>query len=302
LRFRPPADRACWDGVLDATKFGAECPPLDANHAVQGDEDCLTLNVWAPASTPAQPLPVLFFIHCGGNAQGASSAMAGTIAVYDPQHLVEHQPVVVVTINCRLGVLGFLTAAALDAESPQHVSGNYGILDQIAAPKWVQRNIGALGGDPSRVMVFGESAGAVDTCVQLTSPLSTGLFSSALMESGGCVAPTLATEETQDQAFLQAAGCSGAADVAACLRALSAADTVTKLPAMVSVTGLGSGPHYQPVVDGWVLTAAPLAVIAAGQHHAVPFTVGANSDETSRYAPMIPDQATYTNLIHQRSA
>jgi para-nitrobenzyl esterase len=300
LRFREPMEHACWSDVLDASSFGPECPQLDANNMVQGNEDCLSLNVWTPASPPAQPLPVMFFIHGGGNTQGASSATTSGTAIYDAQYIVEHQPVVVVTINYRLGVLGFLTATALDAESPQHASGNYGILDQIAALKWVKRNIAAFGGDPSRVLVFGESAGAVDTCIHLASPLSAGLFSSALMESGGCTATPIATEETQDQMFIQAAGCSGASDVAACLRALSASDTVTKLPGLVSVTGLGTGPKYGPVVDGWVLPTGPYATILAGQHNQVPFVVGSNSDETSRYAPMIADAQAYADLIHQQ--
>lgn len=299
LRFRPPVEHECWDGMLDATRFGAMCPQLDATTMMYtGDEDCLTLNVWTPSAPPAQPLPVLFFIHGGGNTQGASSEMSGTTAIYDAQYIVEHQPVVVVTINYRLGVLGFLTAAVLDAESATHSSGNYGILDQVAALKWVQRNITRFGGDPAKVMVFGESAGAVDTCIHLMSPLSSGLFSSALMESGGCVAPPIATEETQDQQFLSAAGCAGAADIPGCLRALSAMDAVTKLPGQVSVTGLGSGPKYQPVVDGYVLTAAPGVALAGGQFNKVPFAIGANSDETSRTAPMIPDAQTYANIIH----
>jgi para-nitrobenzyl esterase len=275
------------------------CPQLDANMSFVGSEDCLTLNVWTPSAAPAQPLPVLVFLHGGGNTQGSSSATSNGVYLYDGEHVAEKGDVVVVTLNYRLGVLGFFAHTSLDAESADQVSGNYGILDQIAALGWVKRNISAFGGDPARVLVFGESAGAVDTCVQVASPLSAGLFSAALMESGGCGAPTLAQTETQDQPLVQMAGCDPSGDVTSCLRALPAEDLVTRLPGVVSVSGLDKGVKYGPNVDGHVLVDTPLKTLLAGKHNRVPFIVGSNADETSRYVPAVPDATTYASLVHQ---
>jgi para-nitrobenzyl esterase len=292
LRFRPPAPHACWSDTLQATAFGNECPQIDVNDKVVGDEDCLTLNIWTPNTTPSAPLPVLFFIHGGGNTQGASSS-----PLYDGSYIAAHGPAVVVTINYRLGVFGFLAAPALDAASAQGVSGNYGILDQIAALQWTQRNIAAFGGDPSRVLLFGESAGATDTCVLLASPLASGLFSRALMESGGCNQRTLADSEQTDAAVVQSVGCDTASDVAACLRALPAATLVQARKVPVDVANLG-GLAYGPNVDGYVLPGEPLALIGAGTFNQVPFVVGSNADETAGLAPPpIADAAAYETAL-----
>ena len=138
LRFRPPVEHACFGETLDASKFGNSCLQLDANGNVVGDEDCLTLNIWSPASAPLVPMPVMVFIHGGGNTQGSSSALANGTYLYDAQPIAEAAPVVVVTINYRLGVMGFFALPALDAESEHHASGNYGLLDQVAALQWVK--------------------------------------------------------------------------------------------------------------------------------------------------------------------
>ena len=194
--------------------------------------------------------------------------------------------------------MGFLAHPSLDAESDKKISGNYGIFDQIAALAWVQRNIAAFGGDPKRVLLFGESAGAVDTCVHLASPLSAGLFSAALMESGGCGDQPLATVEQDGAAAVDKAGCTAAADIPACLRALGGAALVQAAPGVVSVTGLETGIKYAPNVDGYLLADSPLNLILAGKHNHVPFVVGANSDETSKYAPAVADAQAYTDLLH----
>jgi len=281
-RWRPPEAPACAAGVRDATQFGSICLQLDSNNQPTGGEDCLTLNVWAPQN--ASGLPVMFFIHGGGNAQGA-----GSLPVYDGTQLAA-RGVVVVTINYRLAQMGFLAFDALLGESTQHVAGNYGSLDQIAALQWVQRNIAAFGGDPSKVMIFGESAGAVDVCTLVASPLASGLFKSALMESGGCFQKTLNDALTTGRMFVMAAGCDTASDVAACMRALPA-QTILQTMAPV-VDGLHTD-AYQPTVDGYVLIQSPYNALMAGTHNHVPFIVGSNADETARMVANVTTDAQY---------
>jgi para-nitrobenzyl esterase len=282
LRWRPPQTPSCADGVRDASEFGSLCLQLDQNNQPTGSEDCLTLNIWAP--TNASALPVMFFIHGGGNAEGSSS-----FPVYDGTALAGHG-VVVVTINYRLAQMGFLAFDALQNENTQHVAGNYGALDQIAALQWVHRNIAAFGGDPARVMIFGESAGAVDVCVLVTSPLTPGLFTKALMESGGCFQKTLADALTAGRNVVQMAGCDSASDVAACMRALPANTVLQTLPA--TVNGLVTRP-YQPNVDGYVLVQSPYVALLAGTYNHVPFIVGSNADETARMVPNVTTDAQY---------
>ena len=285
LRWRPPAAPACYGAVRDALSYGSACPQLDAGGAFTGDEDCLTLNVWTPTGA-AGPLPVLFFMHGGGNFQGSSAELtAQGTRIYDGAWLAEHGPAVVVTINYRLGVLGFLAHPALASEDAHHSTGDYGLLDQIAALGWVHRNIASFGGDPSRVMLFGESAGGLDTCALLASPLAEGLFSRALVESGGCVAATSAVAQNGGTMLAANAMCAGSADVLACLRALSTDAVVRALPGTTGLIPGAAGYRYQPVVDGYVLPEAPLAAIAAGRRRQVPVIVGTNRDEHAFFYP-----------------
>ncbi|HEY3352580.1 MAG TPA: carboxylesterase family protein [Polyangia bacterium] len=288
LRWAAPAPVAeCWSGVRDASAFGPKCPQLDASGAVIGEEDCLSLNVWTPAgATAGEGLPVLFFVHGGGHVQGSAADQAASGEyIYDGAALAAAAQVVVVTINYRLGALGFVSAPALSAADPQGVSGNYGVRDAIAALGWVQRNAAAFGGDPGRVLLFGESAGAVQTCSVLVSPLAAGLFRAALMESGGCAAKDQAGAEAFGAQVIAAAGCADAADVLACMRGLAADAVVAALPQPVDVAGKQGG--YQPNIDGTVIPGVPLALLAAGAHNHVPLVVGVNADETSRYVPQM---------------
>ncbi len=297
LRWKPPADAACFMGTLQASAFGPECAQLDDTGAVVGDENCLTLNVWTPkTASSTSPLPVLLFVPGGGNVSGGASQMAkdGT-GIYDGANLATEVNAVVVTINYRLNVFGWLSHAELDAESPHGASGNYGTLDQIAALTWVQENAKAFGGDPTHVLLFGESAGGEDVCNLLASPLAKGLFAAAVMESGGCTAATKAASDSVGDTIIQAAGCKGSSDVLGCLRALPTATLVKALPEMANVAGFGSS--FTANIDGYALTALPKDVISGGSHNHVPWIVGTNAKETNAAVPAMTD-AEYTMQVN----
>ena len=175
LRWKAPADAPSWSGVRDAVRAGRQCVQSSG-----GDEDCLYLNVYRPfGTTRDQKLPVLIFIHGGGNQQGSGD-------LYDPSNLVAQTGTIVVTINYRLNVFGFLALPSLDAEAGEPSSGNFGLMDQQAAMRWVQINVHAFGGDPLNVTIGGESAGGIDICAHLVSPPADGLFHGAILESMYC--------------------------------------------------------------------------------------------------------------------
>ncbi len=288
LRWQPPAPAACWTDERPATAYGPMClQRSDDGTTVIGDEDCLTLNVWSPDG--AANAPVMVFIHGGGNTGGSASD-----AFYDGAALAEHAGAVVVTLEYRLGALGFYASAALDAERAEHVSGNYGILDQIAALRWVQTNIAAFGGAPDQVMLFGESAGAQDTLIHVASPLSAGLFARAAAESGGAYRTSLADNETAMAMVTSTVGCAGAADELACMRAVPAAD----LAAIPSAEGpLAMGMRYVPSIDGYVLPDTVPNMLAAGTHNHVPLVIGTNAQETSRMVAHVSTEAEYRAAV-----
>lgn len=287
LRWRPPAPVVAWEGTKTTTAFGQRCPQLDEGEVV-GAEDCLTLNVWAPAN--AKDAPVLVYVHGGGNVQGSASD-----PLYDGKDLAARTASIVVTFDYRLGALGFFAHAGLDAESAAKVSGNYGILDQQAALRWVKTNIAAFGGAPGKVMLFGESAGAQDTLVHVASPLSAGLFASAAVESGGVYRTTLAEAKKATEPLVAAAGCTSAADTATCMRQKSAADLVN-VPTAVGPLDR-SGIRYTPAVDGYVLPRNALDAISVGSHNRVPIILGTNADETSRMVPNVSTETEYASTL-----
>lgn len=292
LRWENPRPAQGWDGVRACTAYGPACPQSDDSEISAGDvgktdEDCLYLNVWTPATEPSESLPVMVWIHGGGFTTGA-----GSLGLYDGKKL-SGKGVVVVTINYRLGPLGFLAHPGLSAESPEGSSGNYGLLDQIEALKWVQRNIAAFGGDPERVTVFGESAGGISVCDLMVSPLTGGLFQRAISESGpysnasfpsGAVR-NLANAERLGERFADALGCEGTSDVAAAMRSKSVDEL---LQAAGDITSPVPGAlKFGPVIDGWLLPEDTAALFAAGKQHAVPLLVGTNADEGTVFAPKV---------------
>jgi len=269
LRWREPNPVKPWAGVRDATVFGSRCMQSGNNVS----EDCLYLNVWTPEWPVKSRRPVMLWIHGGGNFAGSSGD-----AIFDGEKFAEHG-VVLVSANYRLGVFGFFAHPELTAESMHHASGNYGLMDQIAALRWVHENIARFGGDPGNVTIFGESAGALDINVLMTSPLTKGLFARLIGESGPVVAPpSLADGEKKGQSI----GAGLHADSLKALRAVPAAE-------LQKATGQGLsflGPLLGVVVDGWVLPGAPFEAFEKGREHRVDLLLGTNARELMR--PFFP--------------
>jgi para-nitrobenzyl esterase len=278
LRWREPQPVGDWRGMRDATKFGPECMQTDA---VPKSEDCLTLNVWRPADA-AGSLPVMVWIYGGALVHGQTS-------LYPADNLAK-QGVVVVSMNYRMGRPGYFAHSALLADKPKELQGNYGYMDQLAALKWVQRNIAAFGGNPKAVTIFGESAGAGSVMVHLTSPLSRGLFIRAIMESPGIPTPRakivglteLAVAEKMAVDYARSVGVKGEGRSALkALRALPADSVVKGTDAKLEVAALSAG---KPIIgvagsmlDGKLVVEAPEAAFAAGRWAKVPIIIGANN-------------------------
>jgi len=277
-RWAPPSPADPWTDVRDATTPAAACAQLgsddDGAPVVTGSEDCLYLNVTAPRGAPsAAPRPVLVWSYGGGFVSGSGSD-------YDATRLATTGDLVVVTINYRLGALGFLSSPALDA--PGHVSGNVALEDQAAALQWVQRNAAAFGGDPANVTLAGQSAGARAVCAHLASPASQGLFQRAIVQSGACVNEVVTKPVADDRGALATAevGCAETADVAACLRSLPVDELLTTLPGgRTSVTGRISDDPWGPVAGTPFLPNQPGAAIADGSAADVPLLVGSTRNE-----------------------
>jgi para-nitrobenzyl esterase len=277
LRWRPPQPAKPWSGELDANAFGASCaqarpPPrvLPGDPAARTSEDCLTVNVWAPAQ-PGPARPVMVWLHGGGNDGGT------TADPYYDGYAFARDGVVMVSLNYRLGALGFFAHPALTREAGATAPlADYGLMDQIAALKWVQRNIAAFGGDPGNVTLFGESAGGEDVVLLMSAPSARGLFAKAIVESGAewNLLPDLGKAEREGAAVAFKAGLAGPLATAAQLRALPAS----------ALTGFGGDEDSGPAVDGRLLPQPPLEALRAGKMAAVPLIIGTNGDEASLLA------------------
>jgi para-nitrobenzyl esterase len=280
LRWRPPQPVTPWQGVRDATQYGADCMQKvrTRSQAPAVSEDCLTLNVWAPAAAqgnseansdgkPQQKLPVMVWVYGGGFVDGSAS-----LPLYDGERLAR-KGVIVITLNYRTGVFGFLAHRGLAAESPNGSAGNYGILDTIEALRWIKGNIAAFGGDPERVTVFGESAGASILDMVLISPLSKGLVQGAILESPGAMRPLSSLSEAESIADIVGP------DIAT-LRAMPASDVLALNEKIVpKVRRLTSPRALGPIRDGWVVPRTDAEAFAHGEVLQVPLIVGGNSDE-----------------------
>ena len=300
LRWRPPAPVPPWDGVLEATRFAPRCPQggvlsgfrdrlvrrlggeaSEAPETVETSEDCLYLNVTTPNLDAGASLPVMVWIHGGGFRAGSGDIDGSFLA---------SRGAIVVSMNYRIGALGFMAHPALSAESPHGVSGNYGLLDQIEALRWVQRNIAAFGGDPANVTIFGISGGGTSIRYLMQSPLSKGLFHRAILQSTGSGLdrygpPDLASAGSKGERLTQNLGVGPGPDLLRVLRGIS--------PDRILAAQEGAGP-FRPVVDGWVLPESTRQSFGSGKQHSVPIIVGGTADELTSIPGYRPDLGTTT--------
>jgi para-nitrobenzyl esterase len=300
-RWRPPAEAPRWRGTRDATRFGAAChQPVGRNASIYAaaedpvmSEDCLFLNVWTPQS--ARNAPVFVWIHGGALVGGASSE-----AMYDSARLAASQGLVVVSINYRLGVLGYMAHPELSAESRQNVSGNYGLLDQIAALKWVEANIAAFGGDPSNVTIAGESAGALSVMYLMAAPQARGLFDRAIAQS----AYMISTSELRSSRH----GDPAAEGVGYWVQSVVAAENLAAMRAMdpqaLTVAAAQAGFTPRGTIDGYVLPEELVTIFDRGEQAPVPLLAGFNAGEIRSLRSLAPpapaDAATYEREIRAR--
>ena len=290
LRWRAPKPPLPWDGVRAAEKFGATCmqTPYAEGSPYRSpeqpmSEDCLYLNVWTPARSNRERHPVMVWIHGGAFTRGA-----GSLPAYDGEELAK-KGVIVVTINYRLGIFGFFSHPELTKESDRNSSGNYGILDQIAALEWVQKNIGMFGGDPRRVTIFGESAGSWSANILCATPLARGLFQRAIGESGARFVglPSLADAENRGIATAKQFG----ADSIAALRAKSGAEL---LKSQVNLANA--------IVDGWLLPQQISAIYGEHKQNDVPLLIGSNADEGTVFVPQSTKPEAFKAMAKTRFA
>lgn len=298
LRWRPPRPMQRWTGVRSAQQLGHNCmqgqPYSDIDPYAAGiSEDCLYLNVWTRSLGQQAHRPVMVWIHGGGFFAGFGGEERHNGAT------LAKKGAVVVTLNYRLGPFGFFAHPALASESPQHAAGNYGLQDQVAALQWVHRNIARFGGDPSRVTIFGESAGGMSVGSLIASPLAKGLFSRAILESGTGVGTGVNRREMAQSASLALAESLGIQGTnAQALKKLRAVRADTLLA--VALRTSPGGPRFFPNVDGWVLPHPVDSALMSGAANIVPVIVGSNRDEGDAW--MGAPTRTFARLMSARGA
>ncbi|MFA5182491.1 MAG: carboxylesterase/lipase family protein [Syntrophales bacterium] len=293
LRWQPPQPVQSWQGVRSAASFGPACPQPEVSELEGGGdlgklaEDCLYLNIWKPVNPPAKKLPVLVWIHGGGFLVGAGSGPEY------PGDKLARKGVLVVSLNYRLGPLGFLVHEDLEKESPAGVSGNYGLLDQIAALQWIRNNIGAFGGDPDRITLFGESAGAASISLLMLSPPARGLFHRAIMQSA--TATTLPyimplANGSYDQAretgrkLAAGLGCEKGRDALAAMRAKTPEEIMAAARSPLDdIAFSNEGLLFAPVYDGRLIPGRPEILLAQGTQPQMPVIIGTNKDEATLF-------------------
>ena len=289
LRWREPAAVKNWSGVRNADQFGPRCmqrtgPGADYWFRSNGmNEDCLYLNVWTPAKSASEKLPVLVYVFGGGFQNGDGSEPR-----YDGESMARHG-MVAVSINYRTNIFGFFAHPELTKESPHHASGNYGLLDQVAALRWVQKNIAAFGGDPSRVTVAGESAGSISVSALMASPLSKSLMAGAIGESGAMISslpPQPLVDAEQNGAKFGAAA--GAGSLAA-LRAMTAEQIQEALPK-------AQGVRFGSTLDGYFLPKSLVEIFEAGEQARIPLLAGSNTQEQAARSVLGESEPTPENL------
>lgn len=299
LRWRPPLPAANWDGVRRADAFAPQCvqrsfgPPPSGQQPPAMSEDCLYLNVWTPAKAASDRIPVLVWIYGGGFNGGATS-----VPTYSGEKLAQ-KGVVLVSIAYRVGPIGFLAHPQLTAESPQHASGNYGLLDVIAALQWIQKNIDAFGGDSNKVTIFGESAGGIAVSMLCASPLAKGLFQGAISQSGGSFGPASVGGAPGENMRVLADAEHGGEELARNVGAASITD-LRKLPAdIILASAPGRRGMAWPIIDGWVIPDDQYKLYEARRFNDTPILVGYNSDEGASFSPPHTPQE-YSENVHKR--
>ena len=287
LRWKAPQPVKPWKQVKLCKAFGASCPQSKGENVGKTSENCLYLNVWTPAKKDNEKLPVMVWIHGGGWSQGSASSTGdggSNLFGYNGAKLAK-KGIVFVSFNYRLGPFGFFAHPQLALESPQGTMGNYGFMDQIAALKWVKRNIAKFGGDPNNVTIFGESAGSIAVSLHMISPFSAGLFNKGISESGGPYGLEYLMKQadgqmqkalSDSQKFVKILKCDQAKDPIKAMRAKSSAEIIKAYPFSLNIR---SGPVFGPIIDGYIIPDNPQKLYQMGKNFDLPLIIGSNADE-----------------------
>lgn len=288
-RWSAPLEPEVWVDAWPAHQFAPACPQKkyqtgQSGSTLEGDEDCLYLNIWTPDIEPASPKPVMVFIHGGGNQQGSTGELNGGTRMYFGKNLSERGDVVVVTLAYRLGPLGFLVHPGLEQENQTATSGNYGVMDQILALKWIRNNIGAFGGDAQNVMIFGESAGGLNVANLLTSPAARGLFHRAAIQSASPILNSYSNARLKGVEYANGFVAEGDDKAKIAHLRLLSADSLLYFESSPLEGGVVQM-NWQPVIDQHIFPDTPMEVFQSGNFNQVPLLIGSNAQEMSLQVP-----------------